>query len=133
MNGEFHGEGAYFYSNGDVYEGGFVNGVKQGQGKFTYCDGDMHEGQYVADQKHGVGCFKYSDGDEYNGDFFTGRWAVLYCTVLYGAGVGWGCVYLRCVDMYYACTCAYCWVCTGINICVSSHREDAWFRHIQEH
>ena len=31
-----HGEGTFTYSNGDVYKGEWVNGLKHGQGSYSF-------------------------------------------------------------------------------------------------
>ena len=44
---QMQGQGVMTYSNGDVYEGGFVNNVQHGKGKYTYADdGEMCEGMF---------------------------------------------------------------------------------------
>lgn len=41
-----NGEGKLVYDNGDVYEGGFKNGVFEGQGKFVSNKGWTYEGAF---------------------------------------------------------------------------------------
>jgi len=38
------------YSNGDVYEGDFVDGKRHGNGKMTYADGKVKEGRWEDDE-----------------------------------------------------------------------------------
>ena len=54
--GKMNGYGRYTYaSNGQVYEGEFVNGVKRGQGKIIYPDGKIYEGKFVNGVPQGQG------------------------------------------------------------------------------
>lgn len=39
MKGKKNGVGKYFYNNGTIYEGNFVNGRKQGLGVITFSNG----------------------------------------------------------------------------------------------
>ena len=43
------------YSDGETYEGQWVNNVKEGFGKYTYANGDVYEGEYVNGEKQGQG------------------------------------------------------------------------------
>lgn len=82
------GKGVYIHSNGDVYEGQFLQGVKYGEGKFTYKDGSYYQGEYknlrpvsklslstsvplpLCDGKrHGTGIRVWSNGARYEGQW----------------------------------------------------------------
>jgi hypothetical protein len=39
-----HGEGTYYYVNGDIYTGQFYCGLKSGKGVYKYFTGDVYEG-----------------------------------------------------------------------------------------
>lgn len=39
MKGKRNGSGTYFYNNGTIYRGGFVNGLKHGKGIIDFTDG----------------------------------------------------------------------------------------------
>ena len=39
------------YKNGEIYEGGFMNGKKHGFGIYTWKDGSTYEGWYANDKK----------------------------------------------------------------------------------
>ena len=55
-NGKMNGYGKYTYaSNGQIYEGQFVNGVKRGDGKITYPSGKIYEGKFVNGVPQGQG------------------------------------------------------------------------------
>lgn len=44
-----------------------------GYGVFYWPDGRIYEGDYLNDKKHGKGLFKWSDGREYNGYWKNGK------------------------------------------------------------
>ena len=68
----FTGEGTETLSNGDVYEGNYVNGVWHGIGKHTQANGCIYEGDFVEGRYHGKGKFTWPDGATYEGDFING-------------------------------------------------------------
>ena len=65
------------YSNGDAYEGDWVNDNREGNGKITYSNGDSIESVWSRDidglWTRGKPCGKvkcvYANGDYYIGDF----------------------------------------------------------------
>ncbi len=67
--GEKHGEGIYFFPNGDRYEGKWKKGKQHGQGTYFFPNGDKYEGKWEDGQKHGQGIYSFSDGDS-----FVGQW-----------------------------------------------------------
>ena len=58
----FTGKGVATYTNGDVFDGEFVDGKKQGPGKYTHLDGAVYEGAYDADVRSGLGRLTYASG-----------------------------------------------------------------------
>lgn len=48
--GERKGEGAYFFPNGDIYDGDWKKGKKHGYGMYTYSDGKSIKGWFYKDQ-----------------------------------------------------------------------------------
>ena len=54
-NGQFHGQGAYFFSNGNEYEGAFHEGKYHGQGVFKFASGERYEGEFRNGKFHGHG------------------------------------------------------------------------------
>ncbi|XP_038590869.1 radial spoke head 10 homolog B isoform X2 [Micropterus salmoides] len=50
VQGQRHGQGAFYYAGGAIYEGEWRNNRKHGEGKFTFKDGHVFEGQFVDDQ-----------------------------------------------------------------------------------
>ena len=94
------GGGKFYYTNGDRYEGFFVQDIRQGKGSLFFHDGgdfegtfkndeiydgklkDKHENLFINDlQKggyflrgklHGLGKAAFANGDEYEGEFRDG-------------------------------------------------------------
>jgi len=72
-NDKFAGEGTYYYSNGDIYSGGWVRGVRQGEGVMMFkadeaqLVGRWERGTFVAG-KGGV-----KDGTAWHGAFKAGE------------------------------------------------------------
>ncbi|XP_044034895.1 radial spoke head 10 homolog B isoform X2 [Siniperca chuatsi] len=50
VQGQRHGQGAFYYAGGAIYEGEWRNNKKHGKGKFTFKDGHVFEGEFVDDQ-----------------------------------------------------------------------------------
>jgi hypothetical protein len=60
-------KGIMKYKNGEIYEGGFINGKKHGFGIYKWKDGSFYEGWYSEDRKEGHGKFTSSDGKKFEG------------------------------------------------------------------
>ena len=56
------GFGTYFYRNGNVYSGDWLNDVKHGQGKMEYPNGDHYQGGWKGGKKNGQGSYRYANG-----------------------------------------------------------------------
>uniref|UniRef100_A0A8C3JXC6 Radial spoke head 1 homolog n=1 Tax=Calidris pygmaea TaxID=425635 RepID=A0A8C3JXC6_9CHAR len=67
--GERHGRGKAFLSNGDTYDGEYEHGFRNGQGTYRFKNGACYIGKYVQNKKHGQGIFFYPDGSKYEGDW----------------------------------------------------------------
>jgi radial spoke head protein 1 len=63
-----HGKGKNTFSNGDVYEGEYVDGKRHGNGTYTWKAGHFYRGGFVSNVRHGEGYFVYPDGSKYNGN-----------------------------------------------------------------
>uniref|UniRef100_UPI0037E89E2D radial spoke head 10 homolog B n=1 Tax=Semicossyphus pulcher TaxID=241346 RepID=UPI0037E89E2D len=50
IQGQRHGQGAFYYAGGAIYEGEWRDNKKHGKGKFTYKDGRVFEGEFADDQ-----------------------------------------------------------------------------------
>ena len=50
-----NGKGKMVYTNGDIYEGDFVNGNSEGQGVYTAKNGDYYTGEWKYAKKDGYG------------------------------------------------------------------------------
>lgn len=101
-NNKFHGKGRYNLSNGDVYDGDWVDGKRtgkcvyvfgeqsdfygeryegevlngkwHGKGKFFYASGDVYDGDWVNGQKTGSCNYTFADGRKYSGEVLNGKW-----------------------------------------------------------
>ena len=50
-----HGQGVMTNSDGYVYDGDWVNGVKEGSAKITYPDGSVYSGSVIRGAREGKG------------------------------------------------------------------------------
>lgn len=75
INGQPDGTGKMIFSDGNLYEGYFMNGKRGGgKGKFTWKSGDIYEGHWVNDlreDEHGYQHF--ADGSIYDGGWKEGK------------------------------------------------------------
>jgi hypothetical protein len=60
-------EGTYFYKNGDVYSGSWLNGIRHGAGAIVYTTGETYTGNYQESLASGHGEYKFLNGDVYTG------------------------------------------------------------------
>ena len=65
--------GTMVFTNGDRYDGEFLNGERNGCGTFTFASGRQYMGQFESDQFHGVGIWKLETGERYVGQFEYNR------------------------------------------------------------
>ncbi|MBQ6207858.1 MAG: AAA family ATPase [Oscillospiraceae bacterium] len=76
LNGVRTGKGKFYWTNGNRYEGDFVNGVRTGKGKFYWANGSRYEGDYTDNKMNGKGVFYYANGNRYEGpivnNYFNG-------------------------------------------------------------
>ena len=54
-------------SNGDKFEGSFLNGLKHGFGKMKYKNGDICEGTWTNDKLSGDVTYVFANGNQYTG------------------------------------------------------------------
>ena len=65
-----NGEGQKVWPNGDMYEGGWKDGLQFGEGTYTWSGGKMkYHGQYKDGLQDGQGTFTWTNGDQYQGGF----------------------------------------------------------------
>jgi hypothetical protein len=60
-----HGKGIYFYKNGDIYDGEFVDNMRVGKSRLRFHDGSEYIGQFIADEADGHGIFSDKYGNRY--------------------------------------------------------------------
>ena len=53
----YSGTGTANYTNGDKYEGDFVDGKRTGKGTLTWANGDKYKGDFVDGKRTGEGTF----------------------------------------------------------------------------
>lgn len=70
--GSFDGYGTFSYSNGDIFTGNYINGIRQGKGILYYNGGGSYEGEYSDNIRHGMGILTSPAGDVYQGGFKDG-------------------------------------------------------------
>jgi len=66
-------QGVQTFDNGDVYEGGFKDGLKHGRGKLVTRNNRSYEGDWERDKPHGFGINTFPNGKVYSGNFSKGR------------------------------------------------------------
>ncbi len=66
-NGYRDGIGYYYYKNGDVYYGEWLNDMKEGFGILCYITGDKYIGYFKQNKKSGFGEYRYKSGDIFRG------------------------------------------------------------------
>lgn len=72
-NGLRHGNGTYTYSSKKAsYSGTWSAGTKDGAGEFTYPDGARYKGMWSKDKRQGKGSYYYTNGDVFTGDWVMG-------------------------------------------------------------
>ena len=64
-----NGFGTWVYSNGDKYEGTWVNQKMHGQGTYYYKNGDVYKGGFKNNKLEGTATFISHSGDKYVGDY----------------------------------------------------------------
>jgi len=85
-NDKRHGKGKINYTNGDYYEGDFMNGLKEGKGIYYYLD-CYYNGGWKEDKRHGEGKIYCKDGIYYNGYFYDDKFKGKgYGKLYYGFG-----------------------------------------------
>jgi serine/threonine protein kinase len=71
------GQGKAVFSNGDTYEGNFVNGLRSGDGKYTWSDGEYFIGEFKNNLRDGCGAWYgktnliFQQGKYKNGEFVS--------------------------------------------------------------
>ncbi|HRI03678.1 MAG TPA: hypothetical protein PLL77_08040 [Pyrinomonadaceae bacterium] len=73
VNGKHHGQGTYRTKEGQVYVGQFAKGAYNGRGKITFPNGETYEGGWLQNQRSGKGKAIYKDGEVYEGDWLADK------------------------------------------------------------
>tara|TARA_Y100001970_G_C14236741_1_gene862294 strand:- start:2356 stop:3006 length:651 start_codon:yes stop_codon:yes gene_type:complete len=72
-HGKKHGHGTYFFSNGDKYEGKWKHGKQHGEGKYFFPKGDHFKGNWKKGIIHGEGIYTYPSGEKFSGEWNEGK------------------------------------------------------------
>ena len=70
---KFPQKGIYLTSNGEYYDGEFVNGKKEGEGKLIYVNGNQYQGSFLGGLPDGKGKLTQTNNDIYEGDWKNGK------------------------------------------------------------
>lgn len=62
LNDMFHGQGTFYFANGDVYVGQWVENKRSGRGIMYFEDGDRYEGEFLNDKFNGKGTYFFKTG-----------------------------------------------------------------------
>ena len=72
VQGIKHGLGRRCYANGDSYEGFWSRGAAEGPGKYTWANGNEYFGEWHKGSMHGWGTFSWAGGDSFEGQWEGG-------------------------------------------------------------
>lgn len=70
VNNKALGQGTFYSKEGTIYTGEWHNDKRQGQGNETTAEGSVYTGEYHQDKKHGNGIMTFIDKSQYNGEFW---------------------------------------------------------------
>jgi hypothetical protein len=59
---------------GSVFTGAFLNGLFHGEGRYQYSDGSYYQGGWNGNKMHGKGLYVDADGVRWEGTFFNGMY-----------------------------------------------------------
>ena len=62
--GNIEGNGTTSYSDGSLYKGHYIRGIKEGEGTFTWNNGQTFEGNWLNNELHGKGILT-ADGNKF--------------------------------------------------------------------
>ena len=68
-----NGKGKFWHSDGDYYEGIWLDDKAHGQGLYTSANGSSYIGQWENDMQHGYGRETWTDKSSYEGQYNQGR------------------------------------------------------------
>ena len=60
-----HGDGSYYFANGDIFTGGWRGGRQEGPGYQTFPNGNLLDGSWLGGQRDGVFIFVFPNGARY--------------------------------------------------------------------
>jgi hypothetical protein len=61
LDGKFHGRGTFTYLGGNTYTGDYKDENRTGWGVYIFTNGNKYEGLFLNGKFHGQGTFIYSE------------------------------------------------------------------------
>ena len=81
LNSKKHGNGTFYFRNGDCFEGQWFEGRMHGKGTYSFIGGDTFCGTYINGEKE-HGNYLFNSGAQYTGnwrdDLFDGKGTITY-------------------------------------------------------
>ncbi|MCM8526846.1 MAG: hypothetical protein NE327_10040 [Lentisphaeraceae bacterium] len=68
-----HGDGAFSYTNSNVYRGNWKDGLYHGQGSYEFYTGVSFKGEWLEGKRHGKGLLTWKNGDSLLGVWSNGQ------------------------------------------------------------
>ncbi|MBL0287328.1 MAG: hypothetical protein IPQ19_07915 [Bacteroidetes bacterium] len=65
------GKGIAIYTNGDKYDGDFVNGIREGDGIYYWKEGEKYIGKYKNNKRNGYGKYYDANGNIIEQGFYV--------------------------------------------------------------
>ncbi|CAF5228910.1 unnamed protein product, partial [Rotaria magnacalcarata] len=66
-NSKKHGHGIYWFANGQIYDGEWIDDKGNGQAIYMWPDKTQHRGMFKDSLKHGYGILAFPDGRVWKG------------------------------------------------------------------
>jgi hypothetical protein len=79
-DGDRHGDGTYYYKNGNKYVGEFQSNEMHGKGSYYFSDGDVFQGS-IEHGKFVTGVYRYVNGQIYEGGKLEANSIANYCRI----------------------------------------------------
>ena len=73
LDNMFEGQGTFVFADKRKYKGGFKQGKKSGFGQFTWTNGSAYEGEWLNGHQHGHGKFTDEKAHVHEGEFVEGK------------------------------------------------------------
>jgi len=64
-----HGLGVYYFANGDIYLGDWLENHIHGKGVYYFIEGEYYDGKFQDFRRQGTGIYQYNTGNRYEGEW----------------------------------------------------------------